>query len=138
MSIYSESVASRDNAISRLNSAAKAVGHMPGRGMVGISNAAQALRPGFDRIALEIKLKQGKTVGLVPDRIRELGLESAIDAKPIVDQFLKGVEPSDRVRAIHAQADQIRAEYGHATKGQVLTSDFLDANSLRELGDILS
>ena len=79
-SIYSESLTSRDNAIDRLKSAARAVGHMPGRGMAGISNAAEALRPGIDRIALEIKLKQGRAVGLTPARIQELGLDQALDA----------------------------------------------------------
>jgi hypothetical protein len=106
--------------------------------MAGISNAAEALRPGIDRIALEIKLKQGRAVGLTPARIQELGLDQALDATPVVNMFLKGVEPADRVRVIHAKAEAIRAEFGPGAKGQVITSSQLDESSLRELADVLS
>ena len=100
-SIYSESLTSRDNAIDRLKSAARAV-------------------------------------GLTPARIQELGLDQALDATPVVNMFLKGVEPADRVRVIHAKAEAIRAEFGPGAKGQVITSSQLDESSLRELADVLS
>ena len=134
--IYTDNIARRDAALEKLKGEARSVGHTPGKGILG--RQGDGLRPGADRIGLEIKLRQGRAVGLTPDRVRELGLDEAVDVWPITSQFLKGIEPHDRVRALHAAADQIRSEYGAAARGQVLTSSTLDENTLRELGEILS
>lgn len=134
--IYQDNLQRRDAALNQLKANARAVGHEPGRGFLG--RAIGGLKPGMDRISVELKLKRGHAVGLVPDKITELGLESALDVSPIVREFLRDVEPADHIAAIHANAEQIRAEYGPAARGQILTSKTLDENSLRELGDVLS